>query len=463
MTLRIRGVGLLLTVAAAPLGLSACNGAMPGNTQPGAIAKAAGRLAPLSGSIDNISHIIIIIQENRTVDNLFQGLPGAYTQSYGYLSSGKKIALRQVRLETKWDIDHSLAEFLLACNGTGSYPGTDCQMNGFNQEGVQCGTSGYPPCPIVHPQYAYVPPSETGPYFQMAQQYAFGDEMFASNVDGSSFVAHQYLIAGQASATVNFPDSNEWGCEGGQYDTIQTLNQQRHIRYGHRIPVCLDNQTLGDELDNAGISWRYYTASVPNGDGAYWNAYSAINHIYNGPDWKADVKSPQKLFFTDVTNGNLPAVSWITPTCENSDHAGCGANTGPAWVASIVNAIGQSQYWSSTAIFVTWDDPGGWYDHVPPKMLDYDGLGFRVPLLVISPYARAAYVSHTNYELASLIKFVEERYGLSALSVSDSRATAPTDCFNFAQRPRAFRVIPTGLPKDYFLHQAPDLRPVDTE
>jgi phospholipase C len=165
-----------------------------------------------------------------------------------------------------------------------------------------------------------------------------------------------------------------------------------------------------------------------------------------------------------VQNGNLPAVSWITPTCENSDHAGCGANAGPAWVASIVNAIGQSQYWNTTAIFVTWDDWGGWYDHVPPKMLDYDGLGFRVPLLVISPYAKQGYVSHVQYELASPLRFIEVRWGLNALSASDARATSPAnDCFNFNRQPRTFQVIQTGRRKDYFMRQAPDPRPVDTE
>ena len=133
-----------------------------------------------------------------------------------------------------------------------------------------------------------------------------------------------------------------------------------------------------------------------HGGGGAWSAYQAIKHIYYGDDWSKDVITPQTRFFNDVSNGTLPAVSRITPTCVNSDHAGCGSNTGPDWVASLVNAIGESQYWDSTVIFVFWDDYGGWYDHVPPKLVDYDGLGIRVPLLVVSAYARKGYVSHVR-------------------------------------------------------------------
>jgi phospholipase C len=337
-------------------------------------------------------------------------------------------------------------------------------MNGFNKELVYCGHASEPPCPIKHPQYAYVPASETKLYTEMAQQYVLADETFASDFDASSFVAHQYLIAAQSSSAVNYPNTNQWGCEGGPYDTIQTLTQQRRIDYGHRERVCFDYQTLGDELDAAGISWRYYTAATPHGDGGFWSAYSAVKHIYYGTDWKNDVINPQTVFFNDVQNGNLAAVSWITPTCENSDHAGCGSNTGPSWVASIVNAIGQSQYWDSTAIFVIWDDYGGWYDHVAPKKLDYDGLGFRVPMLVISAYAKQNHVSHVHYEFGSILRFVENRFGLNTLSDSDARATSPAgDCFDFYQQPRQFQVIQARMRKEYFMHQPVDLRPVDNQ
>jgi len=419
-------------------------------------------LAASVRGINKIQHIVIIVQENRSLDNLFQRFPGARTQSYGYASSGEKIALKQIPLETRWDLDHSAQAFFDACNGTGTFPGTDCRMNGFNRESVQC-THRFPPCPIKHPQYAYVPPAETKPYFEMGRQYVLGDEMFASNFDQSSFVAHQYLIAAQSGSAVNFPSLNEWGCEGGSTDTIPTVTQEREIDYGHSKRVCFNYKTLGDDLDEAGVTWRYYTAHTPYGNGAFWSAYSAIKHIYYGPDWKQNVVDPQTKFFDDVKS-NLPAVNWVTPTCQNSDHASCKGNTGPEWVASLVNAVGQSQYWNSTAIFVTWDDPGGWYDHVAPKMLDYDGLGFRVPLLVISAYAKKGHVSHVHYELAGILRFVEDRYGLPPLSASDTRAVSPAaDCFDFNKPPRKFVAIQTARDESYFRHQALDLRPVDAE
>ena len=126
-------------------------------------------------------------------------------------------------------------------------------------------------------------------------------------------------------------------------------------------------------------------------------------------------------------------------------------------MASLVNAIGESKYWDSTAIFIFWDDYGGWYDPEPPAYVDYDGLGIRLPMLIISPYAKKGYVSHVHYEHGSILKFVEDQFGLGRLSASDTRATSPEkDCFDFKQTPRKFQVIPTVLGKDYFLHQPAD-------
>jgi phospholipase C len=200
------------------------------------------------------------------------------------------------------------------------------------------------------------------------------------------------------------------------------------------------------------------------GNGNLWNAYPAIKHIRYGPDWKADVIRPQTRFFKDVKAGQLRTVSWITPTCVNSDHAGCGSAAGPAWVASIVNAVGESKFWDSTAIFVFWDEYGGWYDHVPPHKLDYDGLGLRVPLLIVSPYAKKGYVSHVQYEHGSLLRFIEDQFGLGRLAASDARANSPgPDCFDFNQKPRPFVPIQSPHDERYFLTQALDPRPVDTE
>jgi phospholipase C len=407
-----------------------------------------------------IQHIVIVIQENRSLNDLFYGFPGARTVGYGYDTANKKIPLKPVGLEAKWDLAHNSKGFLLACNGVGSVPGTDCRMNGFDREQVNCGPGH--PCPkITHPQYAYVPQTETKPYFEMARQYVLADEMFASDFDASSFVSHQYIIAGQASSAVNYPDTN-WGCPGGKSDKVYTVTQSRG--FGKQITACFQNTTLADELDTAGISWAYYAITInPGKVPGTWSAYQAIKHIYSGPDWAKDIISPPSQFLTDVSSGKLRSVTWVTPTLANSDHSGYGSKTGPSWVASLVNAVGKSKYWKSTAILIFWDDYGGWFDPEAPNYLDYDGLGLRLPLLVISPYALKGRVSHTHYEHGSLLRFVEDTFGLGRLSASDKRANSLNDCFDFSQAPRKFVPIPAEYDQSYFLSQPLDFRPPDNE
>ena len=411
-------------------------------------------------SSGKIQHIVIIVQENRSFNNLFYGFPGAKTQTYGYDTKGGKISLKPVGLDTTWDIIHDYYDYLAACNGTGKYPGTGCRMNGFDSQYWGCGHgSSQPPCPNANPPYSYVPQSETKPYFYLGEHYVLADQMYASNVDASSFISHQYIIAGQASSGVNYP-SSWWGCEGTYSNFISTLTSGR--QYGSSIPMCWTNKTLGDEMDGAGLSWAYYASKI-YGDGGIWSAYQNISQTYNGPDWKKDVISPQTQFFGDVSKGRLRDLSWITPTCKNSDHAGCAGKTGPAWVASLVNAIGKSKYWDSTAIFIFWDDYGGWYDPEPPAKVDYDGLGMRIPMLIVSPYAKNGYISHTHYEHGSILKFVEETFGLAPLAASDKRATTPDDAFDFNAPPRKFETVPSVHGIDYFMHQSPDYRPPDND
>ncbi len=407
-----------------------------------------------------IKHVIIIVQENRSFNDLFKGYSGATSSSYGYDISGHRIKLLPVGLETTWDIDHSSNAFFSACNGTGSIPGTNCRMNGFNTEWVGCGGSSNP-CPIKHPQYAYVPKSETRPYFAMAHQFVLADQMYASNFDASSFVSHQYIISGQAESAVNYP-FGAWGCPGGSGDQIATVGPQRQIPQSYEL-ACWDPTTLGDELDGAGVPWAFYATSY-SGSPGIWSAYQAIKHIYYGSDWKNDVISQPSQILTDISNGKLRSVNWVTPTWQNSDHAGSGSNTGPSWVSSVVNAVGQSQYWDSSAIFLMWDDYGGWYDSQAPAFVDYDGLGFRLPLLIISPYAKKNYVSHVHYEHGSILKFVEDVFGLPRLAPSDTRANSPTaDCFDFKKGPRKFVPIPAPHGTDYFLRQPPDFHIPDAQ
>lgn len=422
-------------------------------TWPGAPRPALSR----SGPSGLIQHVVFIIQENRSFDNLFQGYPGADTQPYGYDSNDNRVMLKPMSLKSRYDLGHSSGDFFHACNGKGSVAGTNCQMNGFNLEWSARGKK----CSVC--EYGYVPQSETVPYFDMAAQYVIGDRMFTSNLD-ASFVSHQYAIAGQADGAVNLPSGAIWGCGGGPSDTVDTLTQSR--AFGPAIQACFENETIGDEADAAGVTWRYYAEALNScqvGCGVL-SAYQAIGRIFNGPDWTKNVISPPSQILGDIAGGTLANVTWVTPTFTTSDHAGSNSDKGPSWVASVVNAVGTSQFWNSTVIFVMWDDWGGWYDHVPPPYVDYDGLGIRVPLLVISPYAKKGYVSHVQYEHGSILRFIEDTFGLPRLAASDTRATSPAaDCFEFKKAPRRFKKIGAKLDSAYFARLPADPRPVDEE
>jgi len=399
-----------------------------------------------------IKHIVYVVQENRSFNDLFMGYPGATTAKSGKNSKGKTIALAAVSLKTTYEIEHGAKAMFAACDGTGTLPGTKCRMDGFNKE-----TSvGGPP----NAQYVYVPRVESKPYWDIAHEWVLADDMFQSQLD-ESFVAHQYIIAAQAKSSVDIPDG-PWGCEGGQTDRVEKITQARE--YGGFQQACFDYQTLGDELDAAHLPWRFYTSAYTQPFSGMWSGYQAVKHILDGPDWKKDIIAPQKRFLHDVARGHLAAFTWITPTCPDSDHLDCGGGFGPSWVASIVNAVGESKFWDSTAIFVQWDDWGGTYDPVAPPFEGYDGLGFRVPLLVVSAYAKQDYVSHVQYETASVLRFAEDLWGLKHLSAADARANSPAgDCLDFSQKPRKFVAIHAPYDPAFFLQQQVDPRIPDEQ
>ncbi len=435
-------------VAALPIlaiALASCSAALPlPYMQSGAVLRA------FDGTgAGKIKHVVYIIQENRSFDNLFQGYPGADTVSSGKNSKGQRIKLVPYALGRAYDIDHSVKAMFAACNGTGKLPGTDCRMNGFNNEESSRGPS--------NPEYVYVPHDESKPYFDMAHEWVLADRMFQSQLD-ESFVAHQYVIAAQAAWSDDLPEGL-WGCVGGKDDLVTTITKERNP-YGPQIAACYDYATLGDEFDKAKLPWRFYAAtygSASSGGGTEWSAYEAIRHIRFGPDWSKDVISPNWKFITDVRAGKLASFTWITPVCDDSDHVNCVGSYGPSWVSALVNTVGNSKFWDSTAIFVQWDDWGGLYDHVPPPYINRDSLGFRVPLLVISPYAKHGYVSHVQYETASVLRFAENLFGLSQLADADRRAASPAkDCFDFSQKPRAFVPIKAPLGPKFFMHNRGD-------
>jgi phospholipase C len=442
---------LVAALAAAFQGLSACSASTAALPVPFSADRSA--LQSLDGTgAGKIEHVVYIVQENRSFDDMFHGYPGADTVSSGKESNGATIALQPIPLERVYEIDHSAEAMFSACDGTGKLPGTKCKMDGFNRENEYGGPE--------NGQYGYVPHSESKPYFDMAHEFVLADRMFASQLD-ESFVAHQYIIAAQAKSSVDVPDYY-WGCGGGKTDEVSTITQQR--AYGTAQRPCFDYKTLGDELDKAGLEWRFYTSKFTKPFSGLWSGYQAVSHIYYGPDWKKDIITPQKTILTDIKAGHLASFTWVTPLCPDSDHLECGGGFGPSWVSSVVNAVGESKFWKTTVIFVQWDDWGGMYDHVRPPYRGYDGLGFRVPLIVISPYAKKNYISKVQYETASVLRFSEDLFNLDQLSEADARATSPAaDCLDFKQQPRNFVPIKAPLGAAFFLNQPLDPRIPDEQ
>jgi phospholipase C len=437
----------------AALAANACSGAPSFDAAPFRQTQGDARSKRGPATTTPIKHIVFIIQENRSFNNLFMGFPNATTASFGYDSHGNRVRVRPRDLWSKWDPGHNSQDFFLACDGKGKLPGTKCTMDGFENEKSE------PNAPLNLP-FSYVPQSEIAPYWTLARDYVLADHMFASNLDGS-FIAHQYGIAAYASRAVDYPVGT-WGCEGGKSDTVTTLTKARKI--GASITACFSNPTIASEADAAGVSWRFYADSI-YGTGGFWSAYQANEPIYDGPDWKNDVVNPPSQFLTDVAKGQLAAITWITPIWANSDHP-VGAKGGPAWIASLVNAIGTSKFWKSTAVFIMWDDWGGWFDPVKPIYKDYDGLGFRVPLLIVSPYARKGSVTHEQYETASILRFEEDDFGLGQLAKADARANDPANdpaTFDFTQKPRKFKKITGSKPASFWmqLERTPSQRPAD--
>jgi phospholipase C len=423
-----------------------------------------------------IKHVVVIFQENRSTDNLFGGdqaliAAGADLASSGLNSLGQTIPLTPVALANDYDTNHAHNAFVqMYDNG---------KMDGADLIKVQC-SPGATDCPDPNLQFKYVQASDVAPYYALAEQYTFADHMFQTN-QGPSFPAHQFILSGTSAPTASsnlFAAENPQMLGGGQIgiddDTGCTAPSSQFVRLidpsGDETQTqypCFDHPTLTDLLEKAQLTWRYYTPMA----GSIWTAPNAIQHICGpnsgdtactGPDWTTHVFLNQTQVLTDIANGQLASVSWVIPSGQSSDHPASNDGSGPSWVASVVNAIGQSSYWSDTAIFISWDDWGGWYDHVAPTIYNSYEYGFRVPLIVVSPYAKAAYISHVTHDFGSVLKFIETNFGIGSLGYADSRADDLSDCFDFSQTPINFQPIPTPLDARHFLNdKTPPTEPDD--
>jgi len=424
-----------------------------------------------------LQHVILVIQENRTPDNLFQDpvliANGADISSTGFYKNSQGQIVQEplipVPLDVCFDPSHTHPSWLQVWdNGA---------MDGANQVAVtsppSC-RSPYPPPPL--PTLTSVENNKfdgvhglLDPYFQVAEQYGFANRMFQTN-QGPSFPAHQFLFSG-TSAPVPYNDpSGYWtwfaaenavntsrsGCIAPQGQLVPEIapNGKESAGYNAGFP-CYDHPVLSDLLDAASpqITWRYYAHAGPGtlAGGQIWNAPNAISHICQpsgpsgnceGTEWKQNVVIESQQVLTDICNGNLAQVTWVVPDGNWSDHSGtAGDDGGPSWIAALTNYIGNSNnnpgcvpenYWNNTAIIIMWDDWGGWFDHVPPPMIGYPNqtggqyvYGFRVPLVVVSAYTKqttgtqgfTGYISPLTYDFGSILNFVEYVFGQNGQSI----------------------------------------------
>jgi phospholipase C len=371
------------------------------------------------GDISVIQHIVFIIKENRSFDEYFGLFPGADGSTTGVTSTGQVINLERTPDEVI-DMGHDWTSALVATDG-GKMDQFDLILDGnLNGEYLS---------------YSEMTEADIPNYYAYARHFVLSDRTFSS-LHGPSLPNHLYTIAAQSGGVISVPAAAgtqnlpNWGCDSQAGAHVTVLDDDGDI--SEAFP-CFDFQTLADSLNSAGISWKSY--APPEGQPGYqYSSFDAINHIRNTSIWSQNI-FPDTQFALDAASGNLPAVSWLVtgPTSEHPPNSTC---RGENWTVQQLNALMQGPDWGTTAVFLTWDDFGGFYDHVPPPApLDEFGLGPRVPMLIISPYAQPGYISHTQYEFSSVLKFIEDRFDLTPLTERDANANDTTDSFNFSQPP----------------------------
>ena len=378
-----------------------------------------------------VRHIVFLIKENRTFDHYFGTFPGADGATSGVISTGERIALKRAPDRLPHDLGHDWEDARIAMH--------DGRMDRFDL--VKDGSRNNQFLGMTQFLEADIPR-----YWSYAEHFALADRMFSS-LAGPSFPNHLYTIAAQSGLALNNPDSSSWGCDSEARTRVDVVGSSGTVT---REYPCFDVPTLGDSLEAASVPWRYY-APVKGQSGYIWSAFDAIQHVRQGPLWQSRVV-PFGQFVSDASSGTLPAVSWLIPDFGVSEHPtvnGFSGTTlsvsecdGENWTVQQINAVMQGPDWLTTAIVLTWDDFGGFYDHVPPPAVDGLGLGPRVPMIVLSPFAREGFVSHTVYEFASVLQLIENRYRLKSLTSRDVEANSLLDMFDFTQAPAPPLVLP---------------------
>ncbi|MDE1855540.1 MAG: hypothetical protein KGH57_04475 [Candidatus Micrarchaeota archaeon] len=386
-----------------------------------------------------IKHVIVIFQENRAFDTFFGTYPGAYGIQNGTcipinLTNSSAGCVRPFLMNSSQavspDFPHAYPNMVIDKNGG--------KMDGFITEAQGCKSA-----------VGYFDNRTIPYYWDYAKNFVLSDNTFQS-VSSYSPANHWALIAA-LSPIAGF-------LSGAPLNLSSPLGLRRaYVHEASSIP------TLTDLMTGSNKTWKYYDKKIPLGlfnrsfdNGSvldFWNPFEAVNASYT-----ARLNSHFVLrgkIFSDINSSSLPNVSYVIPSAPISDHAPANITWGMWWVASIVNSVGRSKYWNSTVIIVTWDDFGGWYDGVFPPVINAStdgingtiaiGAGPRVPLLIISPYARRGYVDHTLYTFSSIMKLIETTFNITSLNVRDKTANDMLGALNFSQKPLAPLIEPLNL------------------
>jgi phospholipase C len=371
-----------------------------------------------------IKRVLYLMLENRSFDNLFGRFPGARGTSVG-TRWGQEVPLVHCPEWLPGDLPHDLYAWRTSYN--------DGQMDGF-----ALGEYG--------PIYAY---SQFGRrdipnYFGWAEDFVLNDNTFAS-VAGPSFPNHLFFIAGQAGGVIDNPENiltkrlndgrvfKSWGCDAYGDEVYVWVEDGGGVLRKHS--TCFRFRTVGEQLSARDIDWAYYSAD-PYQAGYIWQAYSAIEQVYENQELWDEHIWPVDDLLRDIEAGVLPSVTWVTPRFQLSDHPPFSTKHAHNWVTDIVNAIMRGPLWEDIAIFITWDEWGGLYDHVTPPRIDTVDLGFRVPLLVISPYAKRGYIDDALSEFSAPLRFIADNWDLPLLTRRIRRSHNFEHVFDFDRKPR---------------------------
>jgi phospholipase C len=418
--------------------------------------------------LKKIDHIIVIYQENWSFDSLYGLFPGAngLQNAFPWIPQVSTTGVPLTSLPQPLNngvpdprfpanlpvLPYNMARYVSASDTTGDiihrFYHQQLQIDGGKMDKfVSWSDNGG----LV---FSYID-AVSLPEGQLALQYVLCDNFFHSAF-GGSFLNHQFLIAAAPPVWPNPPASyvsaplpdplagtlvtlkdNQVTPDGFAINTSYSINQPHPANQAGYVPNQT-NATIGDRLTEGGITWKWYSGGWDDALAGHPDPLFQFHHqpfIYyanyaDGTAAKAEHLQDEKNFFDDLNGKDFPSVTFIKPLGPDNEHPGyTNLTRGQQHVADIVEAVQNSKYWKNSVIIVTYDENGGRWDHVPPPRIDRWGPGTRVPAIIISPYAKRGFVDHTRYETVSILKLIEERFGLAPLSGRDANASDLMNAF----------------------------------